>query len=33
MSTGQMLLTIGALSLLSLGILNLNNSITNNDIS
>jgi hypothetical protein len=33
MSTGQMLLTIGALSLRSLGILNLNNSITNNDIS
>lgn len=33
MSTGQLLLTIGALALLSLGILNLNNSITNNDVS
>jgi hypothetical protein len=33
MSTGQLLLTIGALALLSLGILNLNNNINYNDIS
>lgn len=33
MNTGQMLLTIGALGLLSLAILNLNTSINENDIS
>jgi hypothetical protein len=33
MGTGQMMLTIGALALLSLAILNLNTNINNNDIS
>jgi len=33
MNTGQMLLTLGALGLLSLAVLNLNSSITENDIS
>jgi hypothetical protein len=33
MNSGQMLLTLGALGLLSLAILNLNTSITENDIS
>jgi hypothetical protein len=33
MGTGQMMLTIGALALLSLAILNLNSSINNNDVS
>jgi hypothetical protein len=33
MNTGQMLLTLGALILLSLAVLNLNSSINNNDIS
>jgi len=33
MGTGQMMLTIGALALLSLAILNLNSNINNNDIS
>ena len=33
MGTGQMMLTIGALALLSLAILNLNSSINNNDIN
>lgn len=33
MNTGQMILTIGALALLSMAILNLNSSINENDIS
>ncbi|NOQ97435.1 MAG: hypothetical protein GQ561_04650 [Calditrichae bacterium] len=33
MGTGQMMLTIGALALLSLAILNLNSNLNNNDIS